>query len=499
MEAEFPLLRQGVELICNMQSGEAEQILSAFYDTNPAFAFHYAEVAFYKALATESSTDAKVAFERLERANKIASQMKKGAKKPENALEIEIITRIMQANCALLDATLKFRLQMQVKGLYNFRKSWKYFESAQTFYNKLSKTHVLYNELTSYYKCGLGFFHFIVSVIPKEFQWIAEGIGFEGNREVGLAELHEAVDAKGAGSYLAVFHLVWIYSFFNEDLAAGEKWLTYACSLYPNSGYFDFLGGYMYRKMGDLEKSTQIFTKGKVAAIEVPQFQAYCDYELGYDAYLNLDWNKAISYLKPFLSTSSPESFRCYGFYQLAMCLEHTGRTSEALDEMKKVLPLVRKNYDYDEFSERKAKRYIANKGVSPFERKYHLALIHEEVRRWSSCYTTAFELTALAKDEEEKARARYVLGHAALNLEQYAEAKEVLLEVLKSEKILQKDNLTIIPHALTDLAEVSLFEKQWETAEKHLKLAKTYTAYDFSQLLGWRIKKDLDRVAKKM
>jgi hypothetical protein len=60
-------------------------------------------------------------------------------------------------------------------------------------------------------------------------------------------------------------------------------------------------------------------------------------------------------------------------------------------------------------------------------------------------------------------------------------------------EKGVAKENLMVIPHSLCGIGEIHLKEKQYDLAEKALKKAKTYSNYDFSQLLGWKVKKSLE------
>jgi len=46
-----------------------------------------------------------------------------------------------------------------------------------------------YNDYMSCLENGMGFFHFIVGIVPKEFLWLIEGLGFEGLR-------HEKVETR---------------------------------------------------------------------------------------------------------------------------------------------------------------------------------------------------------------------------------------------------------------------------------------------------------------
>jgi len=284
-----------------------------------------------------------------------------------------------------------------------------------------------------------------------------------------------------------------------EDFVEGERWLHILLQKHPTGAIALYLGGYVYRKQGKIEQATTTFQKASAAGKEIKQFQRYCDYELGYNSYLCLEWEKAASLLKGFLDSSIPESFRCYAMFQLAMCYEMMNQPVEALDLMKRLLPWVRKGFDYDEFAERKAKKYINYRGFSTFEKQYHVAVILQEACIFDKCLKAIESLIPQAKTDEEKARVFWLQGFCQHRLGRQPEAKKALQMVIEYEKaVIGKDSLLVIPHSLCDLGEILIEEKQLDAAERTLKKAKSYTGYDFAQLLEWRITRNLDRIQNK-
>eukprot|EP01101_Sappina_pedata_P010041 TRINITY_DN6227_c0_g1_i1.p1 TRINITY_DN6227_c0_g1~~TRINITY_DN6227_c0_g1_i1.p1 ORF type:complete len:503 (+),score=199.29 TRINITY_DN6227_c0_g1_i1:73-1581(+) len=498
MDSEFMLLKQGIDMMCNFHIAEADQVFSALNDVSPAFALHYAETAFFRAVLTEDAADVKVAFERISAAKKLSQKIKKAPVEGPYGIENLLMAKICLSGITLFDAALKFRLQMQLKAIYNFRKAWKYAASANETRKSLPLSSPCYKELCSYVDLDMGIFHFLVSVVPREFMWVVEGVGFKGDRKLGLAELANSYELDGPHSWFAAFHFVWIHSFFNEDFPEGEKWLA-KLQRYPNGALFSYLGGYVYRKQGKLAEATKAFETAFANSHEMKQIQNFCDYEIGYNSYLNLDWERAASLLKKFLDTSKPESFRCYATFQLAICYEMLLRPADALEQMKNLLPYVRKGFDYDEFAERKANKYIKLKGFTSFERQFQVAMILQEACAFEQCLKTVDALASQARTEEEKARVSWLQGFCYHRLSRPQDAKKNLLAVVDAEKVVtSKDSLMIIPHALCDLGEILTAENQLEAAEKTLKKAKTYQGYDFCQLLEWRITKDLDIVKSK-
>jgi len=84
------------------------------------------------------------------------------------------------------------------------------------------------------------------------------------------------------------------------------------------------------------------------------------------------------------------------------MSYELTNQPGNAAEQMKKLLPWVRKNYDYDEFAERKAKRYLTLKGgLSAFDKHFHVCMLHYEACRWEETLKAITEIEPTVHAEE--------------------------------------------------------------------------------------------------
>lgn len=502
----YETFKQGIDLFWNFRLKEAEDTLGKYAKTDLSCAWGLAEVGFARGVMTEEKADCKQAFERLEAAHKMAKEYAKTPVPSKTADEAAVQTylsrvilgKVVLAETSLLDAALKFRLQQLVKGVFNFRKSWKYFESAQNFRSKLQPTIPYYNDYVSSLDNGLGFFHFIVGIVPREFMWIVEGVGFEGDRKKGLEELYASVAANGCRTRFALFHLVWIKSFFEEDFVEGERLLTELLTQFPTGAHLQMLGAYVYRKQGKLEQGSKLLRSAyDFSGGELSQMKLYLSYEIGYNYYLELNWVEAINYLNQFLDASPTPAFRVYGSFQLAMSYEMTFHPEKALKLMQALLPWARKGYDYDDYSERHAKRYIKNKGLSMFERKYHIASLHVEACRYEDAIDVLDNIESMVAKDEERALHTFLKGVSSLRLGRKEDARKCFKEIIHNEKAIGKEALHVVPHSLTGMAEIVSSEGQIEEAKKLLKKAKNYTTYDFEQLLGWKIKKNLDKLEK--
>ena len=50
-----------------------------------------------------------------------------------------------------------------------------------------------------------------------------------------------------------------------------------------------------------------------------------------------------------------------------------------------------------------------------------------------------------------------------------------------------------VVPHCLTCLGEIAMHKGKKEQALRYFSKAKTYSNYDYSQLLGWRIQRNVE------
>lgn len=64
-----------------------------------------------------------------------------------------------------------------------------------------------------------------------------------------------------------------------------------------------YLGGYVFRRYGKIERATELFTCARQNATQLPILQRYCDYELAYSAFLRLEWQDALDRMIAFLGS----------------------------------------------------------------------------------------------------------------------------------------------------------------------------------------------------
>jgi len=510
LDDDFGVIEIGVDMIWNCKLGMAQELFQPC--TNSLQSFYYGEVSFMEAILSEDKEVSKECFKRLDNCRKLAEKelAVTGKKLPKDTdPDVKqkctrlLRARIVQAEASLWDAALKMKLENHIKAIYYFRKSWIYYTKALEFCTQIeakwgaAEPIPFYSKLKSCVDCGVGFFLVMISIVPREWLWIIEGIGFRGDRKKGVAHLHAAVDADGIRSSTAMMHLIWINAFFFEKFDEGEKWLQALLAKHPQCAIMQYLGGYVFRKQGKMELSEQYFRDAESNTGQMQILKKYCEYDIAFGYFLRCDWEEALSRLTSFLGNGEnvPSGFRCTSAYQIGMCHYMLGRTDQALKSMQLLLPWVRKDFEYDEVAKSRARKFTSKKGqFSEFEKTAFCASLVIE----GTNYQRGLELLAEAQkniqNPEDEAVYYYLLGTAQYKLGQIEEAVTNLKNVVALEKKVKNEKYTL-PNSLATLGEIYAARDEKSEALVMLKKAKGYSGYEFSQLLGWKISRLLESI----
>lgn len=501
---------EGLAAFSNFELTRADATYAPFVKDSALAAFLQAEVGFMRAILSEDKGIIDRTKRQLEAAvktaetilNKIGKDVPAGLPS-EAALRTSSIiwqTRMAQGEAALWLASLRLKNQDNVKGVYWLRRSYKYFEKADDFRKALgahapSVPH--FRDIASGVDTGLGFYHFIVSICPREWLWVIESVGFKADREAGLAEIKLAVgENSGFRSFLAHVHLTWIYAFFYQDCAAGLEWVKPALEKFPHAAQIHYLAGYVERKLGLIDQSEISFRKTiEYSANELEIMAEMAQYDVGYNQMFKLDFAGAKDTFTAIIK-KNPTALKPYGYWQLAMCHVMLNEISEADKHFKYLLPKVRKGFEYDEFAKIKARRFqTQNNSCSEYEKQYFIASLLLEAMNFDGALGAIEEASKLAKNVDDQATTLYIQGACFQGQKAYPVAIEYFEKCLQLEKTISQFVKFVIPYSLTSLAEIHLEQRppNVKDATTLLQKAKTYQGYDFSQLLGWRISFNLD------
>eukprot|EP01113_Clastostelium_recurvatum_P012791 TRINITY_DN1666_c0_g1_i2.p2 TRINITY_DN1666_c0_g1~~TRINITY_DN1666_c0_g1_i2.p2 ORF type:complete len:267 (-),score=59.74 TRINITY_DN1666_c0_g1_i2:10-810(-) len=259
--------------------------------------------------------------------------------------------------------------------------------------------------------------------------------------------------------------------------------------MFPRSALAQYLAGTMYRKQGQAERSSQLFNEAHRNSAEFLQLQLFVESEIGYNHFLLLEWQAARERLEHFLAATTSQGFKAFIGWQLGCCYAMLGRDADAKAAMTALLPWVRKDYDYDEFSGRRARLYIRS-GMSEVEKALVIATLHFEHTLFDEAIKVVDQALSGNTTEEDKGCLYRQKAQCLQSKGQHDEAIQLYNAAVATEKALQKENIYVIPHSLVGLAEIYVKQGKKDLAKAAIKKARTYSGYDWEQLNVMKLKK---------
>lgn len=103
-----------------------------------------------------------------------------------------------------MDSGVKFRELKYLKGVLDFKKAWTYYKEVNDYLNHLFQSERAIQEIPQLadIRClvdfGVGIYHFACSIVPRQFQFIVEGIGFKADRDLGMEEMQRSMRCESA-------------------------------------------------------------------------------------------------------------------------------------------------------------------------------------------------------------------------------------------------------------------------------------------------------------
>ena len=411
-----------------------------------------------------------------------------------------LVARVILAEIGLIYGFLHLRSGAYVKGSYQLRKSWKRFAG-------LVRDHGDDPELDPYVASSLalgsGMFLFFISLTPPKFLWLITFVGFEADRDGGLARLRTAASQPlGQRAPMALLFVIWVEMFFVERLDVAEALVEDALAVFPSGAMYLYLRGYMKRKRGDLEGAEADFTAVIDASEgELPQLALAATYELGSVYYMGQKWEQAGATLMEFLERNRSPSFQAYAALQAGYARTFAGNESpdSIVPLMESIPDRVRKHYTFDQFAARKGLEYAAKGGLDPLESSLIRALNLIEASDPEGALALLETEVPLGPDAIDRMDYRgiyqYAVGLASARAHPSdPKGLELLQSVVDTPVAEMGDEVYVIPHAMTEAASVLLESGEVDHAVALLRRAKSdFSEYDFDKPLIRRITRLLD------
>ena len=396
-----------------------------------------------------------------------------------------------------------FRRQSFVKGGYNLRKAWVTLKDAFEALKLQERSNFASDlEVTGCVNFGVGFFNFLVSLVPPSLQFLVKLLGFEGDRAAALSQLTIAVESRCCKRIEATFCLFALRRYFTDDEEQADFLLDELLEDYPDSPMVLYLCALMFRFKAQTDRSLSMLQHA-VERVSHEQMKSTLNYHLGTTYVMTAQYEKALVHHKLFRETTSGEQFKVWSSFQSGVCrwLLSNGDKTDVVPFFQYVLEKGKSDVPLEKMAMRKAKEFFkAGDKFSDFNSKlYRVQHIHEG-QLWEEVLKQVKELLRpLATTPEEKAVCDYYQASALFGLKRHHKAHKYYVRVLQAEAHVKHDNYTyIVPYTLAELGETELMLGNLQRAKEFLKKAKKYEDYDWNNLLSVRISASMDKLARR-
>ncbi|XP_076756953.1 tetratricopeptide repeat protein 39C-like [Xylocopa sonorina] len=252
------------------------------------------------------------------------------------------------------------------------------------------------SRLMSAVSFGYGIYQLCVSLLPPSLLKVIHFLGFEGDRETGLAALMYARLSKDMRAPLATLSLLWYHTiarpFFALDgsnLRAGvdaAKQLMAECQPeFNNSALFLFFAGRIERLESNVHNALQAYAKAVMASSQ-REIKLLCLHEVAWCHLIRLSYEEAYRSLTQ-LRQQSRWSVSFYA-YLATVCCGAIGKFDVVASSHRKILHYdnqISKETQLGLFILRRIPKLLDSKTGQPYTVLYYRLLVYELLYLWNA------------------------------------------------------------------------------------------------------------------
>uniref|UniRef100_F1L255 Tetratricopeptide repeat protein 39B n=1 Tax=Ascaris suum TaxID=6253 RepID=F1L255_ASCSU len=357
---------------------------------------------------------------------------------------------------------------------------------------------------------GVGTFNLLLSTLPTKILRLLEVVGFSGDKDIGMCELHECISMSGTlratlcSLVLLSWHLIAVFlvGAANPDIDICEKLLAPLNNSYPQGAIVLFFRARLNIVIGRIEHGIYSFNRSIDAQHVYRQFHHVCFWELLFAYSYLRQWARAANYAKRLLDESRWS--KCVYTYTLAILInadENVPRRAETVEHLLKKVPDLRvriagKSLPVEKFCALKANRFLKTGS---------LLLAHYEFLYFWNGFTIMAANTKLIEpiledidatwerfhkenaDHDEKCLYLLMRGVCLRLLRNFFQAEQCFNEIVANEGELE-DHSYLVPYAVFELAQLRADERREDDAKQLLEKARSYKGYPLETRLHFRI-----------
>ncbi|KAG0229310.1 hypothetical protein BGW42_001650 [Actinomortierella wolfii] len=568
-EKEDEAMLHGVQIFFENQFVEAQRIFASQDQTNPVYTLGSGALAFMKACMTFNEADIQEAIRILQHAESLsAAQIHAAPKKtvslstsisklvssgwssyfgsnnstkksksspastpepmPKYMTNGEVRARVIRAESLLLTALIQLfqeSMMSYLKAGLNIRKGYKSYENVWAEVKSMgaeAETLVDKNTLGGI-QFGMGTINIVLASMPPKILRIISTFGYSGDKALGFELTQKCIEGKGIRSPLGSLLFLSYYTILagfapnvlgDRNIPLADKCLEDALKTYKESAFFLYFSGRNNRLKCNLDVSTEAFelASSKATPEWGLELQRLCDYELGLNYAIQMNWEKARFYF----DRLAQENYwsKAFFLYFKAACLESSGEREEALKTYQLIPGLVNRKFggrtiQVELYVLRKIKMFEANgfqTNLPALEilliwnafscmTKANLELCLSQVEKQIGLFRTTSNLDSLAVLKTIRGSILYQLGR-------HKEGEECLKWVveLNPTKILEEK--WVLPFACWEAGNGYWIQDKdvpadgrWKRAKAMWDKAMSFSGYEFEFRLSIRVHAAMMRI----
>eukprot|EP01091_Cochliopodium_minus_P002970 TRINITY_DN127_c0_g2_i1.p1 TRINITY_DN127_c0_g2~~TRINITY_DN127_c0_g2_i1.p1 ORF type:complete len:555 (-),score=153.82 TRINITY_DN127_c0_g2_i1:7-1671(-) len=492
----------------------AEELVKSYSSKNIWVQSLIAEIYFWKLIFGESEETKKNCeynmnlYEALSKAMK--KKFKNGANMSQNDSELQhyFDAMIGDAYSLTVFAIYYFTTRSPVKGGYYLRKGWKLWEKVKQFEEKIVKkfgSEALPESKRGFIAFGIGFYHFVMSLVPPRFAWLIKLLGFKGDRDTAISQLETASNLQNIKTEECKLLMVALKWFFTDEREEACNLLDKLHENCPQSIVLYFVSGWMETIRENLPGSLDYYKRVVDSDCKIPQLKASAKYHLAYSHWLNCDWEKAKVLISQYLKESLSKRAYCYSNYLLGTSMWMLNEDPNEIAKVFKVsLETQEKDDNWDKYAVRIATVFInsGNKFGPIFTNLFKMDNLAQSAR-FKECLEIALNikdqiLSLKVPHKDPEALWNYHAGRAYKGLKQYDEALKCFQQCVSLNKQLLAEK-QVVPYSYNSIGEIEMEKGNFTVANDNWKKAESFKNFDFDRLLSFRLKSNYEILKSKI
>ncbi|XP_012687139.2 tetratricopeptide repeat protein 39B-like isoform X2 [Clupea harengus] len=444
---------------------------------------------------------------------------------PGQMTEEEMHAELCYADVLYLRAALSFLEDESMigflKGGMKMRESYQIYKECKeqlNLYQNQPEESDTFKHFAGGVNMGIGSFNLMLSLAPARVLRLLEFLGFGGNREVGLSELHQGASSSSLRSILCTLTLLMFHTYISVILGTGEGNVAEAEALlepyvenFPNGALMLFYTARIAVLKGNFEMAQEKFLECIAVQQEWRQVHHLCYWELMWSYSYQQNWLEAYRYAD-LLCKESKWSQATYVFQKASilsmMPEEEVSKTGEKAEDLFRQVDSLRqkfagKSVPTEKFAARKASRYSKpepTKLVIPALEMMYVWNGYSIVGKRPELTESILSTIKAAEEQltndptpseylaDDQCVVQMLKGLCLRHLSRLPEAESCFTHVISNEKSI-KYNDYLVPFAMYELG--ILYNQQGETkkAITYIENAKmNYKDYSMESRLHFRI-----------